>query len=109
MATDTASAGFAHMVYFTLKDSAPAAQRRLIEACQEFLSGHPGTQYFSVGTRADTQRDVIDRDYHVALLLVFSSRQAHDAYQAAPRHEEFIAQERDNWARVRVFDADLAR
>ena len=33
---------------------------------------------------------------------------AHNAYQTAPRHEQFIAANATEWAKVRVFDADLA-
>ena len=44
----------------------------------------------------------------VALQLVFTDRAAHDAYQVAPRHATFIAENRDNWAQVRVFDAHVS-
>lgn len=97
-----------HMVYFTLKDSSPAAIQRMLDACQEYLSNHPGTVFFSAGTLVpDLTRPVNDRDFHVALQVVFDSREAHDQYQVHPRHVKFIETNRDNWARVRVFDADL--
>jgi hypothetical protein len=51
---------------------------------------------------------VNDRDHDVALTIVFESRAAHDAYQVADRHEQFIAEAAPTWAKVRVFDADLA-
>ena len=37
---------------------------------------------------------VNDRDYDVALHIAFESRAAHDAYQAAPRHQQFIDENR---------------
>jgi hypothetical protein len=97
-----------HMVYFTLKDSSPAQIDRMIEACRKYLSGHEGTVYFGVGTLVpDLTREVNQRDFHIALQLVFESRAAHDRYQAHPRHQQFITENRDNWERVRVYDADV--
>ena len=43
-----------------------------------------------------------------ARLIVFDSQAAHDAYQVAERHTTFIAENATNWARVRVFDADVS-
>lgn len=96
----------AHMVFFTLQDASEAAQQKLVAACHEFLKGHPGEVYFSAGTLvADLARPVNDRAFHVALHVVFDSRAAHDAYQTAPRHLQFIEQNKPNWASVRVFDS----
>ena len=50
-----------------------------------------------------------DRDYDIALVVVFEDRASHDAYQAAPRHHQFIDQCRAMWKKVRVFDADVTR
>lgn len=103
---DPAAAHLAHMVYFTLKDASPAAQQALVEACHKFLKGHDGEVYFSAGTLVpDLSRPVNDRAFHVSLHVVFSSRQAHDAYQTHPRHLQFIEQNKANWAQVRVFDS----
>lgn len=102
-----AASKFSHMVYFTLKDSSPAACNSLVDACKKYLTDHPGTDYFAAGTLADTTREVNDRDYHVALNLVFKDRESHDAYQVAERHDEFIAENKANWEKVRVFDAEV--
>ena len=99
---------FGHMVYFTLKERTPETVLNLVSECQKYLSDHPGTVYFSVGTLADTHRGVNDRDFDVALNLVFDSAKSHDQYQVAPRHDEFIAANKDSWARVRVFDSEIA-
>ena len=48
----TLSQPFAHMVYFTLKDSSDEACQRLIAACKHFLSDHDGTIHFSAGSLA---------------------------------------------------------
>lgn len=98
-----------HMVYFTLKDRSPAAVDRLIADARKYLTGHPGTVFFAVGTLIpDLRRPVNQTDFDVALQVVFESREAHDAYQADPRHLEFIDKNKPNWERVRVFDADVS-
>jgi len=96
-----------HAVYFTLKDRSPDAIARLVQSCRTHLAGHTGEVYFSVGTLADYDRQVNDRDFDVALTIVFESPDAHDAYQTAPRHETFLAENAASWAKVRVFDADV--
>jgi hypothetical protein len=107
----TSSSGTApmlsHAVYFTLKDRSPAASAALVESCRKHLTGHPGTTYFSAGTRAAYDRQVNDRDFDVMLLIVFESPAAHDAYQVAERHQQFVAENATTWAAVRVFDADV--
>ncbi len=99
----------AHMVYFTLHDASESKVRELVEACNKYLDGHPGVVYFSVGTlNKDLARPVNDHGYQVALNVVFDSRASHDAYQVAPRHTQFIEEQKANWKQVRVFDSDLA-
>ena len=50
---------------------------------------------------------VNDRDFDVALHIVFKDRAAHDQYQDAPRHKQFIDENKDNWKKVRVFDSEV--
>lgn len=97
----------AHAVYFSLEDRSPESRDRLVASCREHLTGHPGTVFFSAGTVADYDRHVNDRDFDVALLIVFDGRASHDAYQTAERHRRFIAENATTWAKVRVFDADV--
>lgn len=97
-----------HVVFFLLKDRTPAAVAALVDACKKHLTGHPGTVSFSVGTCSSYDRQVNDRDFDVALEIVFESHAAHDTYQTAERHNQFIAEQATNWAKVRVFDVDLA-
>jgi len=101
-------AQLAHIVFFTLKDSSDVNRKRLVEACKKYLNGHDDVAYFSVGTlNPDLKRDVNDRDYDVALHIVFANRAAHDRYQDHPRHQAFIAENKELWAKVRVFDSDI--
>lgn len=97
-----------HMVYFTLKNSTPDNIAQLLLACQKYLSNHPGTIYFGVGTLAEGfDREVNDQSWDVALHLVFCDKEAHDAYQVHPRHEQFIAENKETWQSVRVFDSHI--
>lgn len=99
----------AHMVYFTLNDASDAKIVELVDACKKYLDGHPGVVYFSVGTlNKDLARPVNDHGYHVALNVVFDSIESHDVYQVAPRHKQFIDEQKGNWKQVRVFDSNLA-
>lgn len=95
-----------HDVYFTLKEDSPKARHKLVQACKKYLSGHPGEVFFAAGTLAEElDRDVNDRDFDVALHIVFENKAAHDMYQTAKRHLQFIAEEKSNWSKVRVFDS----
>ena len=96
----------AHMVFFTLKDRTPQSRDALVAACKKYLTDHPGTVYFSAGSRAEElSREVNDKDFDVALHLVFKDKASHDVYAEAPRHVEFINENKDSWAKVRVFDS----
>ena len=95
-----------HDVYFSLKDNSPEARKKLVDACKKYLTNHPGEVSFSAGTlAAGLDRPVNDRDFDVALHIVFKDRAAHDQYQDAPRHKQFIDENKDDWAKVRVFDS----
>ena len=105
---DAADPKLAHMVYFKLKDSSPAAKEKLVQACRKFLSGHEGAMAFAAGVLAeDLNREVNDRDFDVSLHVVFDNKAAHDKYQTHPRHLKFIEENKENWAKARVFDSYL--
>jgi len=96
-----------HSVYFTLHDSSPEAKEKLLSACRKYLVNHPGTVFFSVSTlAAGYDRPVNDLAFDVALTMAFDSRASHDAYQTAPRHQQFIAENKADWKQVRVFDSE---
>lgn len=98
-----------HDVYFTLKDSSDEAIDRLVQACYRYLKDHDGVDFFAAGPLVpELQREVNDRDFHVALHVVFRDKAAHDVYQTAELHLKFIEENKDTWARVRVFDSYAA-
>ena len=81
----------------------------LLTACRQYLVDHPGIVAFDCGTLAvDPVREVNDRDWDVGLHIVFTDKAAHDLYQDAPRHHQFVAESKPNWKRARVFDTVLA-
>jgi len=100
----------AHNVFFSLRDNSNEAKEKLLAACRKYLSTHPGIIFFACGTLVeDLRRDVNDRDFDVALHIVFENRSAHDAYQIAPLHERFINENKASWNTVRVFDSNVER
>jgi hypothetical protein len=97
-----------HSVYFSLKDRSEVAVRTLLETCRKYLAGHRGILLFACGTpNEELARPVNDREFDVALQILFESKEAHDAYQDAPIHQQFISECKPNWRLVRVFDVDV--
>ena len=96
----------AHNVFFTLIDSSPAKVAELVAACKKYLNVQPGIVFFAAGPIcSELDREVNDRDWHVGLHLVFIDKAAHDLYQDDPTHNQFIAEQKANWSKVRVFDS----
>ena len=99
-----------HDVYFSLKDRSPPAADALVAACKKYLTVQPGIVFFCCGkVDPDLDREVNDREFDVALHVVFTDRAAHDAYQTDDTHNRFIAEMKHNWAKVRVFDSLVER
>jgi hypothetical protein len=95
-----------HNVYFTLTDRSDTAIASLIAACNKYLTKQPGIQFFAAGKLAkDLNREVNDLNWDVALHLVFATPEHQAAYQTDAMHQQFIAENKANWAKVRVFDS----
>lgn len=98
----------AHNVFFTLNDRTDAERDALVAACRHYLTGHPGTLFFACGgLEPELNRPVNDRDFDVALHLIFAAKADHDVYQDSPRHVAFVEENRARWSRARVFDSDV--
>jgi hypothetical protein len=96
----------AHNVYFSIKEPTDANRAALVAACKKYLKDHPGVVFFAAGTlERELARPVNDLDFDVSLHVIFESRAHHDAYQDAPLHLQFIAENKEGWAKVRVFDS----
>ena len=60
-----------HNVYFRLADGSPAGVAAQLALAEEHLSGHEGVVALHLGTPAEgLDREVNDRDWHVALTLI---------------------------------------
>ncbi len=100
----------AHIVYFTLKDNSEQAKQRLVDACHRYLKEHDGVTFFAAGTLGEEfRRDVNDRNYDVSLHVYFTDKDAHDIYQTMPEHLTFIAENKENWEKIRVFDSYVTK
>lgn len=106
MAADAQEPLLVHNVFFSLNDNSPENVQKLIAACRKYLTDHPGTVFFACGGVSDLNRSVNDRDWDVGLHVIFKNRAAHDQYQDAPRHLQFIEENKASWKKVRVFDSD---
>ena len=91
-----------HTVLFWLT---PEADRTAFMAAIEGLTRMDEVQTGYIGVPAATgSRRVVDDSYDAGLTLIFDDLAAHDAYQTAPAHTEFVAANQDNWTRVQVYD-----
>ncbi len=102
------SGRLAHNVFIKLKDRSPAKVEELVAACKNYLNVQPGIVFFAAGTLAEElNRPVNDLDFDVALHVIFDTPANQDLYQVAPLHLQFIEENRDAWAKVRVFDSHV--
>lgn len=96
---------FVHIVFFWLKDGTTDQQKQqLIDDCKTYLGTVKTVQRLEVGTPAGTPRDVVDNSWHVNIVVHFKDAEAHDYYQKAQKHLDFIERNQDIWERVQVYD-----
>ena len=98
-------AQLAHHVFFKLHDRSDESIASLVAACKKYLDDHDGLVGFSVGTRDRELDRPVNQDFDVSLHCIFADRPAHDRYQTAERHLQFIEENKAGWAEVRVFDS----
>ncbi len=108
-ASEAAEPQLAHAVFFKLKDSSPKGRERFIASCEKYLTGHRGVVAFSVGTMAEdvVEPGISDREFDVALHVIFEDKARLADYLKSERHDKFVAENKDGFARVRVFDSYL--
>jgi len=96
----------AHSVFISLHDNSPAARAELLADCDRLLGHHPGTLFYWAGELAgDIAWEVSERDFDVALHLIFENKAAHDVYQDSADHVAFLHKHEANLKSIRVFDA----
>lgn len=97
-----------HMVFFELKDKSPAAKKKLVDACYKYLKNLDGVIYFSAGPRdEDSKEPVSATDFDVALHVVFKDAASHKKYLTHPDHLKFVAENKDGWKGVKVYDSHV--
>ncbi len=95
-----------HNVYFWLKPELTPARRAEFRRGVESLAGIKSVARVDVGGPAPTgDRPVIERSYDIALIVQCRDVAAHDAYQVDPLHLAFVANFKDCWTRVQIFDS----
>ncbi|MGB0744456.1 MAG: Dabb family protein [Opitutales bacterium] len=96
-----------HTVLFWLKEDLDAAQVADFRKGVESLQGITSADAVYVGTPSDTpERPVIDTSYDFCLTVILKDIPSHDAYQDDPIHHEFLANYKDFWTKVKIYDAD---
>jgi len=98
----------AHTVYFTMKESTRENIDKCIAACKKYASKHEGLILFACGERAEPPAmPISDKDFHVAQVLIFTSREALEKYSKSEDRQKFVAEGRPLWSKVRVFETNL--
>jgi hypothetical protein len=81
---------FSHVVIFWTEPASAQVAEQLVAGAERYLRPIPGIVSFHVGKMAPSHRAVVDQTYQVGLNVIFSSKEAQDAYQVHPLHAEFI-------------------
>ena len=99
------NAPLSHVVCFKLKDASADSITSFVAACKKHLDIPALQQHFYVTTLAHYTRPVNDREFDVALNIVFKTPAAHDEYQAGAAHHAFMHECEPLWSKARVFDS----
>ena len=96
---------FVHAVYFWLKEGLTDEERADFRTKLGALATIDSVRHCYIGTPAATDREVIDRSYSYALVVVFDDAEAHDDYQAHPTHDLFRDTCAGYWEWIRIYDS----
>ena len=95
-----------HTVLFSLVEGISEDDTVAFEAGLRSLAGIENAREVFVGRPAPVaDRPVLMKDYDFALTVILADVAQHDAYQAHPLHQAFLANFKKFFARVRVLDA----
>lgn len=96
---------FVHFVLFWMKPgSTDAARAKLMQDAKDYLGRIPTVRHLWAGKPAMTPREVVDNSYDVGLCVVLDDSAGHDVYQIHELHKDFIAQNKEHWDRVQIYD-----
>jgi len=99
----------AHTVYFGLKDPSQANIDKVVASCRKYATKHDGTILFFCGGRFDEQSDrpFVDKDFQVTQTMIFRNRAALEKYMKSDERQQFVAECRSLWSKIRVFQVSL--
>ncbi len=96
-----------HVVLFNLVPGMTADQIAAFEEDARALARIETVRHFHFGKLAGTEkRPVIQTDWDYMLTVLLDDLAGHDAYQVHPLHLAFATQQRQFFAKVRIFDAE---
>jgi hypothetical protein len=96
----------AHHVFFWLKRSGSAEDRKALIAGLRTLAKIDVVRSLQIGVPASTEsRDVVDASFDVSELMMFDSVGDQKVYQDHPIHQAFVADHAHLWRKVVVYDA----
>lgn len=96
---------FIHSVYFWLKPDLTSEQQAAFDAGARSLTTIETVRQGYVGRPAATDREIIDRSYSCALVLIFDDQEGHNRYQVHAVHDRFREQCSPFWSKVLIYDA----
>ncbi len=96
---------FLHHVFFWLSNPSSLEDRDKLAEGLEKLSAVKTIRNFHIGKPADTNRDVIEREYAVSWYVQFDNAADQASYQTDPIHLKFIEDCKHLWKKVVVYDA----
>jgi hypothetical protein len=94
---------FVHMVFFWLKPETDV--KEFISGTESFFKQVPEIVKYHIGTPAGTERSVVDNSYSVSLVVTFKSKADQDVYQNHPVHMKYVADNKDKWLDVKIYDS----
>ncbi len=97
-----------HNLFFSLKEPTDENKAKLIEACKKYLSQHGGIVFFAVGTRDEKlSGGFSDKNYDVALHMIFTGREALGTYARSADHQQFVRETTPLFKGLRIFDSTV--
>ena len=96
---------FIHHVYFWLNNSDSAEDLAQLKKGLQKLTVIETIGMYQIGVPAATNRDVIDKSYSVAWMLMFDNLEDEEIYQHHPIHKKFVEECAHLWSKVVVYDS----
>ena len=95
-----------HNVFFWLKNPIAEEISGFIEELKK-LEKIAEIKQMHVGVPAPIIRPVVDNSYTVGLTVFFMDLKGHDAYQVHVDHKTFLANNKEKWSKVQIYDINV--